>query len=336
MLRDALSEGVTGEEGSQGHAGARPVRPSSAPPARGRRPQPNQQAPEEAAAVEAAAGNGDGNSSAGGSRDLEGFRELEEEDFNYDEYPAAGSPEEPEWVHAPWCGTNSGDIPALDMVVTAVQSSSSPSPATDDPRMPEASVCDPVVDGQEVRRRVGNTSTTATVPPSPNGDVGVSAAGARSDDDDDPDNNTAGGLGGSTSEGAGGDAFAGDADDGERDDRVASTPSDSSSTRLAAAAAVEKLCRSPVGGVTHNALQPSSSLAADLHGDPNQAEGDKRGASRKIAVGSGNIQHFDWNRTLLPTRPTLSAISHVSSGSRADKIKARNAKRKNPNKKVSV
>ena len=148
MLRTALDDedsttedtregGQPPEHSANGVVAARPpTRPSSAPPSRGRRPQPNasnsegnRQTSAPSAAASAAAGGvvrnaeegvgADDDSFGKDSHDLRGFDELEgeaAEAFSYDDYPAAGSPEEPEWLHTPWCGTNSGDIPVLDKV----------------------------------------------------------------------------------------------------------------------------------------------------------------------------------------------------------------------------
>lgn len=148
MLRDAIDDensadggeeqaGIADSCGGGAAANRPPVRPTSAPPARGRRPQPsnssgNQQASaagivlaaggvrrgEEGGGVAAGAGVSEDDDSFGkDSHDLRGFDELEGETaaaFSYEDYPAAGSPEEPEWIHDPWCGTNSGDIPVVD------------------------------------------------------------------------------------------------------------------------------------------------------------------------------------------------------------------------------
>ncbi|CAN0026522.1 unnamed protein product, partial [Scytosiphon promiscuus] len=149
MLRDAIDSENSADEAQEqagradfdgGGAPAKrpPVRPASAPPARGRRPQPSNNNCSQQASVSgpvAVTGgvcggvggsgvanvvgvNGDDDSFGKDSHDLRGFDELEGETaaaFSYEDYPAAGSPGEPEWTHNPWCGTNSGDIPILDM-----------------------------------------------------------------------------------------------------------------------------------------------------------------------------------------------------------------------------
>lgn len=148
MLRDAIDDENTADGAQEqaaradscvggAEANRPPVRPASAPPARGRRPQPsnnsgNQQASSSGPVVATGGvrggergngvvatkgGNDDDDSFGKDSHDLRGFDELEGETaaaFSYEDYPAAGSPEEPEWTHDPWCGTNSGDIPILD------------------------------------------------------------------------------------------------------------------------------------------------------------------------------------------------------------------------------
>lgn len=303
MLRATMEEDATGGE-SAGAGGRPPTRPRSAPPARGRSPKVTQTAavasgagdPTVAAAsggVDKEAGHeiGDDDSSTGGSRDLRGFDELDGE-FSYDQYPASGSPEEPEWIHVPWCGTNSGDIPIVDKLQTA-------------PRPSAAGVtpCD--------------------------SDRGSSGEGGR--------NTKGAGIGHGEGAGVGSES--------RTAARRSSTASSTGSARLAAAAAVEKLSKSGVvskktscvsGAVAaeeseQQAISPPGTVVAGAREEVDRAVG----APPPRVVGSHKgLKRYDWDPSLVPARPALAAVSRIASGSRADKIKARNAKKRNPNRKV--
>lgn len=321
MLRDALEESITeGGRPSDAAGGRQPVRPSSAPPVRGKRPQPTQQQASGGKAERGAAEAGevgDGDSSTGDSRDLRNFDELERTSFTYEEYPVAGAPGEPEWVHVPWCGTNSGDIPVLDK-------KKPPQPAVAAIAAVAAAVAIPSSSSTD-----GTQRTSA--------DHASTGGGDESRE---------------TSKAFNGDAVEGDE---ERDRR---TDSSTSSQRLAAAAAVEKLSSSkhtavesplPPGaagvvGTAGRGNRRSTSLSLE-EGQGGVGIGESTGGDRSSSVGpagrlprrltaEGEIDRYDWDASKVPTRPSLSAISHVCSGSRAEKIKARNARRKTPNKKV--
>lgn len=136
-----MEDGATRTEGRLGVHRARrrqtPVRPNSAPPARGRRPQSHQKtstATATAAAAKAAVGgggqgkgggdecSGSGSSLSGHSRDLQGFDELERT-LSYDNLPVGGLPEEGlDWVHVPWGGASSGDVVAITIDKASVES----------------------------------------------------------------------------------------------------------------------------------------------------------------------------------------------------------------------
>lgn len=280
MLQDVLDDGMTG--------GRTPVRPSSAPPGRGRRPQPNQQGEVAATAEErtplSGGGSnddsntaGDENVSAGDSRDLQGFQELERTDFLYDEYPMANSSEEAEWVHIPWHGANSDDTLVPDdppqphlLFISASQCSSPSDGGVTSPR-------DGPPDGQAVidnatRLTVAavDESFAAVVKPFPL--ATPSPAGENK---------------------------------GEHDARN-----------------------------NEHEQQLPVDLLKEYSRDGGRGMGPvERVASRRLASDGGLIR-YDWDATKIPVRPALSANSRIPSGSRAEKIKAKNARRKNPHQKV--
>lgn len=299
MLQGVLDDTPT--DGTP-HQGERPpVRPSSAPPARGRRPLPSSQQTSATVQLAAVAGDGDatanrsdgdgmrdGNSSGGDSRDLRGFDELEGS-FSYDDYPVAGSPEEEEWVHVPWCGTNSGDIPVRDHPPRAHQVPPSPSCDSTPPGADE-------IDGQDGGK-------------------------------DAEDNTGQIGSGHGNGEGA----------------QKAGAHGSTSSIRLAAATSVEKLSTlsgacpvgSPETGGVGEGDGERSSVTARQSDSRRNASGTGTGSpSARWAPGEGGLTRYDWDATKVPQRPSLAAASRIPSGSRAEKIKARNSKKRNPNKKV--
>lgn len=291
MLQDVMDDGTTG--------GRTPVRPSSAPPGRGRRPQANQLASPPTGAGEAPTtpegrdtpnGNagsgdesaaGDESTSAGDSRDLRGFDELERTDFSYDEYPVTNSPEEVEWVHVPWHGTNSGDILVPDDPpqphLRPILGPPGSSPSNDGVTTPQHGCADgeAIVDSATrlaaaaVDKRF-TPVTNSLAAPSPDGE-NKGRQNARND---------------------------------EREQRL------------------------PVG------LEEECSREKEAGGGGGTGSAD-RVASRR-PVSDGGLIRYDWDATKIPVRPALSANSRIPSGSRAEKIKAKNARKRNPNKKVGI
>lgn len=314
MLRDAMEEGATGGGESQGAKDRSPVRPSSAPPSRGRRPQPSQHAAAAPVAVESA-GDGCGaaddgdhkdedcDSCSGDSRDLRGFDELERV-FSYSEYPVAGSPEEPVWVHVPWCGANSGDIAVLG-------------------DEPQAAAC---------LALSSSSLADATLPI-------VKAGYARDSKGGGADRNAAETPNLVKGEG---DDGGGAVDTGEPATRRRSS---ADSARLAAAAAIEKFSKASAvaetigDGDNKNRLLPRRPLTevAEGGGVRESQDRDISAFQRTAAVaGHGGLKRYDWDATMVPKRPALLATSRIPSGTRAEKIKARNEKRRHPNKKVGM
>ncbi|CBJ34021.1 hypothetical protein Esi_0871_0001 [Ectocarpus siliculosus] len=343
MLRNVIEDegSATGEaEGKEAQpsggtaAGRPPTRPSSAPPARGKRPQPaaattknnNQNLSETVAAPPSAtekAGEGenvgaadegvhvdDDDSFGKDSHDLRGFDELEGEawkKFSYDDYPAAGSPEEPEWIHTPWCGTNSGDIPVLDKV--------SDKKVLDSDGTPMVQLVLP--------------ASTASAPPS-------SSAGR-------VDGNTATQpvvRGGGASEGFG---------DGEDKGVIAEHKRDVGSPRSGAEGGADKgrPCSATGELFTGDAAAAVSPLSFAGEGAERDSQVDGGGSGRspgsvgdgftspRALAGGGELRRYNWlGADAAPTKPSLLTTSRIPTGNRADKQRFRNAKRQDANRKV--
>lgn len=323
---DGSATGGEGEEQAQEkQAGGIPIsrsptRPSKTPPSRGRRPQPSNISNNTAAARSGDAGNGEGGSrGAAGvdagvnsdddsfgkdSHDLKGFDELDDtiggvdgKTFSYDDYPAAGSPEEPVWVHTPWCGTNSGDIPVLDKVFENVPgggkappvaqvslSSSASAPPASSPAFPEAGV---------------NGSSDNRVDSVEKFDGGRSKehVGEKTRDSHSPSSREQQEFDGGGGDGAG---------------EQGNTAAGISSLGLAKGGEGE-------GGV-------------DGRRSPRRAVGG--GSSPRAVAGGGELKRYDWRADVVPARPSLLATSRIPMGNRADKLKSRNAKKHDNNKKV--
>lgn len=349
MLRNVMEDGgsATGEaEGKEAlpigsaAAGRPPTRPSSAPPARGKRPQPaaattknnNQQVSETAAASAAAtekAGEG-GNVGAADegadvdddvsfgkdSHDLRGFDELEGDawkNFSYDEYPAAGSPEEPEWIHTPWCGTNSGDIPVLDKVP--------------DKKVREG-------DGASVVQLVLPASAASAPPTS------VSPAGRVDGNGVTQPVMIRGGNDSGASESIG---------DGEGKGVIAEHKRGVSSPRSGAESGVDKgRPYSATGDIfTGDPAAAISPLSFAGEGAERESQDDGGGSGRspgsvgdgftspRALAGGGELRRYNWlGADAAPTKPSLLATSRIPTGNRADKQRFRNAKRQDANRKV--
>ncbi|CAB1109451.1 unnamed protein product [Ectocarpus sp. CCAP 1310/34] len=345
ILKTVMEDGgsVTGEaEGKESQpsggvaAGRPPTRPSSAPPARGKRPQPaaattrniNQHVSETVAASPSAtenAGEGenvgaanegvdvdDDDSFGKDSHDLRCFDELEDEawkNFSYDDYPAAGSPEEPEWIHTPWCGTNSGDIPVLDKVSGRKVLDS---------------------DGVPMVQLVLPTSA-ASAPPS-------SASSA-----DGVDGNTA-----TQPVVRGGDASEGFGDGGDKG-VIAEHKRDVGSPRSGAQDGADKgrPCSATGELFTGDPAAAISPLSFAGEGEERDSQGDGGGSGRspgsvgdgftspRALAGGGELRRYNWlGAGAAPTKPSLLATSRIPSGNRADKQRFRNAKRQDSNRKV--
>lgn len=334
MLRNAIDdedstiqdkgEDQAQEKSANGVEATRPpTRPSSAPPARGRRPQlntsnneSNQQASAPSAAASAAAGGNvtaEGEEGAGvdddsfgkDSHDLQGFDELEgeaAEAFSYDYYPAAGSPEEPEWFHTPWCGANSGDIPVLDKVFGKASAA-------------------------------GNAPVAAQlVPP-------VSLFASRGD-------------GGESAGGDGSSGFVQHSDGGGSSTKVEEISSfhpfrregrhpDGGNVKPGVTIALSADVR---GEGEKGVVAPISPLSLAGGEEKEEGRGSGRGSPRRasgilssprVISGGGELKRYDWGGAgVVPTKPSLVATSRIPMGNRADKQKFRNAKRKDANKKV--
>lgn len=321
-------EGQAPERSANGVAATRPpTRPSSAPPSRGRRPQPNasnnegnRQTLVPSAAASAAAGGGvrkaeegvgvDDDSFGKDSHDLQGFDELEgeaAEAFSYDDYPAAGSPEEPEWLHTPWCGTNSGDIPVLDKVFEKA----------------------PVG---------GNAEKVAPLGPRMSMSV--------------PSTLTSRGVSGKSADGGASSSFVEHSDAGGSSAKVeeltgSHTPHresqhpDGGDVKPGVTVELSPIGRGEGEKKVAGAMSPLS-----LGGGKEREEGRGRGrgspgrvsggvSSPRVIAGGGELKRYDWGGAdAAPTKPSLFATSRIPTGNRADKQKFRNAKRKQANKKV--
>eukprot|EP00752_Nemacystus_decipiens_P016245 g14525.t1 len=339
MLRDAINgEDSITEDWREGQAPEQsaangvvatrpPTRPCSAPPSRGRRPQPNASKHESngrtsvpSAAASAAAGDGarnaqedagvDDNSFGKDSHDLQGFEELEGETaeaFSYDEYPASGSPEEPEWFHTPWCGTNSGDIPVLDKVFE--------------------------------KGSVGGKVPTTVTPPAARMSMSVPPALANR------------GVRGGRAGGEASSSF--DGHKGARGSSAKVEEITSSHTfrregQHLKGGDVEPgvtIELSPAGrgedkGVVE-AISPLSFAAIEEREEgrdgerkrPSRASGGV--SSPRVIAGGGELKRYDWGGAdVVPLKPSLLATSRIPTGNRADKQRFRNAKRKQVNKKT--
>ncbi|CAM9499042.1 unnamed protein product [Ectocarpus fasciculatus] len=348
MLRNVMEDegSATGEaEGNEAQpsggaaAGRPPTRPSSAPPARGKRPQPaatttkntNKQVFETAAASAAATGKAGEGANVGAadegadvddddsfgkdSHDLRGFDELEGEawkNFSYDDYPAAGSPEEPEWIHTPWCGTNSGDIPVLDKVS-------------------DKKVLDS--DGASVVQLVLPTSVSSAPPLSTSSAGRVDGNGGtrpviRSGDD------------GAAPEGIG---------DGKDKGVIAEHKRDACSPRSGIEGGVDKGRPYSATGelFTGDPAAAISPLSFAGEGAERESQGDGGGSGRspgsvgdgltspRVLAGGGELRRYNWlGADAAPTKPSLFATSRIPTGNRADKQRFRNAKRQDANRKT--
>lgn len=342
MLRSAMDdEDSTIEDKEQGQAQEKsatnnvatarpPTRPSSAPPARGRRPQlnigNNESKPQTLApsvAASAAAGRGvtsgeedpgvDGDSFGKDSHDLEGFDELEGEAagaFSYDDYPAAGSPQEPEWFHTPWCGTNSGDTPVLDKVFEKARVGGGDAP-TATQRVPRLAMsAPPALSSRGVSgRSAGGEDTSTFVEHSGTGGSSTKAEEITSDH---PPRRARGYP-------DGGDVKPGDT--------IELSP-------VARGAGEEEVVA---------AMSPLS-LAGGEEGE--ESRGSRRRSPRRagggvsaprVIAGGGELKRYDWGGAdVVPTKSSLVAASKIPTGNRADKQRFRNARRKDANKKVGI
>lgn len=280
-------------------AGGQPIRPSSAPPRRGKRPRPKQQSiPQHGGQVPAqkepahhceGGGGVDDASSDGGSRDLKGFVELEGR-FSYDEYHTA---DEQEWVLVPWYGTNSTD-----------------SIIPDEP--PEA-------------------GWTSPLPPVSDSMEHAAALGVR--------------------------ATRGHADDAdEEENRDADLKDTAAYTRLAAAAASERMSKSgesgshtrvviPRGGARNEhcddgyseSVVPSQVdeifRAGSAYDEVHESVGDIADVTQSAST-TDHLPRYNWDPNRVPQRSALASVSRIATGTRAEKIKARNARRRELSKKV--
>lgn len=315
MLEDVMSTGAT-------DCAKTPVRPSSAPPARGRRPQPSRQhtsstsaeggtgggGTADAGTAEGnestfsgsgggSAGNGDGdrdeNSSGGDSRNLRGFDELERSNFSYDDYTVSGSLEEEEWIHVPWCGTNSGDIVIPD-------------------------------ESSQPRKSLGTTTAATLLSSSPNAHAttpSVSSSGVlRKDDGVEPEGNTCPTTGAAVTKGIGTLPLA-KVDEIE----LLGRGRERSHGRRGSD---DRRGQSPTG------RQEGDNSAVDASEPGRYVCKGEMTVALRMPTSEGGLVRYDWDVTKVPTRPTLSATSRIPSGSRAEKIKATNAKKNNPSRKV--
>ncbi|CAM9690681.1 unnamed protein product, partial [Ectocarpus sp. 13 AM-2016] len=345
MLRNVMEDGgsVTGEaEGKEAQprggtaAGRPPTRPSSAPPARGKRPQPaaattknnNQHVSETVAASPSAtekAGEGenvgaadegvdvdDDDSFGKDSHDLRGFDELEGEawkNFSYDDYPAAGSPEEPEWIHTPWCGTNSGDIPVLDKVSDKKVLDSDGTPMVQ-LVLPASAASAPASSASSAGRVDSDTATQPVI------------------------------RGGGASEGFG---------DGEDKEVIVEHKRDVDSPRSGAEGGADKgrPCSATGELFTGDAAAAISPLSFAGGGAKRDSQGDGGGSGRspgrvgdgftspRALAGGGELRRYNWlGADAAPTKPSLFATSRIPTGNRADKQRFRNAKRQDANRKT--
>lgn len=325
---DDKGEGQEHDKPVNGAAAARPpTRPRSAPPARGRRPQPNvgnnesnQQTSAPSAAASAMAGgnvtNGgggagvDGDSFGKDSHDLQGFDELEGEAgalFSYDDYPAAGSPEEPEWLHTPWCGTNSGDIPVLDKnFEKAAVGGNAPAVS---PLVPRLSMSAPSASSRRDAR-------------------GKSADGGICSGFDEH----GGTWGGSA----------------QVEDITSSTPPrregqhpDGGDVKPGVTIELLPVAR---GAEEKGAVAAVSPLSLAGDEEKEEGKGNDRASPRRpsgavssprVVAGGGELKRYDWGGAdVFPTKPSLAATSRIPTGNRAEKQKIRNARRRDANKKV--
>ena len=307
VFGDALKEGSNREK-IEGGVDRPPVRPSSAPPVRGRRPRVNARVGKrkEVAAETRREGGGDrrgGNenekvdSGGGSSHDLEGFEELEGP-FSYEDYPVAGSQEEPEWVHVPWCGSDGICNPGID-------GRRSTSPAYT-PLFPGNEFWSVVEEAGKVRNgREGEGRVTVL---EKKGDGGVVEA---------------------------------------EDEGWHQWPhSSASGSRFAAAAALEKSPKSTDSAGCSNA--PVITFTGDDHKKrdlpPSRMAPRTEANSRwersapfgRLAKGGEDTKRYNWDASKVPERPSLLATSRISSGSRIDKMKARKERRREPSTKVMV
>lgn len=317
---DGSATGGEGEEQTQekqagGTATNRsPTRPTNAPPSRGRRPQPSNNTAAAAtgeggskgtAAVNKGADDDD-DSFGKDSHDLTGFDELDDtiggvggKAFSYDDYPAAGSPEEPVWVHTPWCGTNSGDIPVLDKVFEKV---------------PDGGKAPPVA---QVSRPASASVAPAPSPASP--EAVVNGGSNNSTDSVEKFNR------GGSKEHA--EEYARDFQSPSRREQQEFDGGDGDGD-----GAGEQ-------GSTATAI-PSLSVAEEGEGEggtggrrsPRRAVGG--GSSPRAVAGGGELKRYDWSADVVPGRPSLLATSRIPMGNRANKLKSRNAKKNDTNKKV--
>lgn len=337
MLRTAIDdedstiedkgEGQAQEKSANGVTATRPpTRPSSAPLARGRRPQPknsntesNQQTSAPSAAASAAAGGdvtigeedvvGDDDSFGKDSHDLRGFDELEGEAgeaFSYDDYPAAGSPEEPEWFHTPWCGTNSGDIPILDKVFQKSPVGGSAPPVAQ--LVPPVSVSTPPASSSR----------------------GVSGNSAGGDD--------ASGI--VEYSDTGGSSTKVEKITSSHPPRREGQHPDGGDVKSGVTIELSTVARGAGQKGVVAAISPLSLAGGEEKeegrgsgwGSPRRASGM---SSPRVIAGGGELKRYDWGGAdVVPAKPSLFATSRIPTGNRADKQKFRNAKRKDTNKKV--
>ncbi len=337
---EEIGEGqARGGKSADGVAAPRPpTRPSSAPPARGRRPQLNntnisnnnennqeETAPSPAGAAAARGavartgnagdgeqGEGDDDSFGKDSHDLGGFEELEGEEaeaFSYEDYPAAGSPEEPEWIHVPWCGTNSGDIPVLDKIVEKTpDGGKAPAPPAQQP--PPLSASDPAAPSPiSPRGRIG--SITAI------GDEGDAGDGVGNGSVGDPARNS---RPRPVPHSGGGSAKHGVANE------VLSAARGAGDDELAGGAPASPL-RLPGGG------QGATGGRSAAAGSPGVTG--RRVSSPRAIAGGRELKRYDWGGAeVMPAKPSLLTTSRIPMGSNADKQRLRNAKRRDANRKV--
>lgn len=346
MLRTAIDDDGSGtgeqaeEQGREKKTGViatnrSPTRPHNAPPSRGRRPQPNNTSNNNnnTAASRAVAAISDTGKGKGGnteeadvdegvkdddsfgkdSHDLRGFDELDDtfrgvngKAFSYDDYPAAGSPEEPVWIHTPWCGTNSGDIPVHDKIFDKV---------------PDGVTAPPVV---QLVLPASASSSPAPSPVSPEAGVNGSSTSLSIIQDDD---NGAGSV----------EKFDGDGRKQRVEDKARGVHSPPHREQQDFDSGGEDATREQEDTAT--AISP---LGLWEGAEEEGSDGGRRsprgatggGSSPRAVAGGGELKRYDWSADIVPARPSLLATSRIPMGNRADKLKSRNAKRKDTNKKV--
>lgn len=248
--------------------------------------------------------DGDVDSAGGSSRDLEGFVELEEA-FSYNEYPSSGSLEEPEWVHEPWCGTNSSCPPVFDDGARTVCRALT---ATDEEQLiSEAELHDIVKEALRGKGERNNMEATAAYMRHASvGDDGhimrdgsaeVERWRCWSDSPASQEELT----GAAVSDENSADSIDSAECTHKRTTTLATVEDDREDRRL------------------------SSSLGMAFDSRLSLRRNEGSASPRGGAVGEGDLKRYDWDARMIPERPSLVATSRIPSGSRSAKIKAKNA-----------